>query len=139
MSRVRSDIPIYAFTRQLGGPLSRVTLYPRIYPVAYDVTDKDREAFYFSSFRYLPDPVLQQVQDDTASQLAAMQDAIYLNAKLFQRVSKIYAERHTLHLTPEGLRLVEYDYQEFFGAFLGRRTSPTPTKQQYENCNQVRT
>jgi pyruvate kinase len=54
MSRVRSDIPIYAFTRQ-EVTRSRVTLYRGVYPVAYDVTDKDREAFYFSIFRQLLD------------------------------------------------------------------------------------
>src|SRR6202790_5229293 len=52
MSRVRSDIPIYAFTRQ-ESTRSRVTLYRGVYPVAYDVTDKDREVFYFSIFRNL--------------------------------------------------------------------------------------
>ncbi|MGC9157562.1 MAG: peptidyl-dipeptidase Dcp [Terracidiphilus sp.] len=59
------------------------------------------------------DPVLQKVQDEEAPKLAAMQDSIYLNPKLFARVSKIYEERHSLHLAPESLRLVEYDYQEF--------------------------
>ena len=54
MSRVRSDIPIYAFTRQ-EVTRGRVTLYRGVYPVAYDVTDKDREAFYFSIFRLLLD------------------------------------------------------------------------------------
>jgi pyruvate kinase len=54
MSRVRSDIPIYAFTRH-EATRSRVTLYRGVYPVAYDVTDKDREAFYFSIFRHLLD------------------------------------------------------------------------------------
>jgi pyruvate kinase len=54
MSRVRSDIPIYAFTRH-ENTRCRVTLYRGVYPVAYDVTDKDREAFYFSIFRLLLD------------------------------------------------------------------------------------
>ncbi len=54
MSRVRSDIPIYAFTRQ-ESTLSRVTLYRGVYPVAYDAVDKDREAFYFSIFHQLLD------------------------------------------------------------------------------------
>jgi peptidyl-dipeptidase Dcp len=58
-------------------------------------------------------PVLQKVQDTEAPKLAALQDAMYLNPKLFQRVSKIYDERHSLHLDPEALRLVEYDYQQF--------------------------
>jgi len=54
MSRVRSDIPIYAFSRQEIAR-SRVTLYRGVYPVAYDVTDKDREVFYLSIFRQLLD------------------------------------------------------------------------------------
>ena len=68
-------------------------------------------------------PVLQAVQDAEAPKLAAMQDAIYLNAKLFQRVSKIYEERESLHLDAESLRLVEYQYQEFVLA--GARLSDT--------------
>ena len=35
MSRVRSDIPIYAFTRQ-EMTRARVTLYRGVYPVAYE-------------------------------------------------------------------------------------------------------
>jgi pyruvate kinase len=62
MSRVRSDIPIYAFTRQ-EATRSRVTLYRGVYPVAYDVTDKDLEAFYFSIFRHLLDLKLVQEGD----------------------------------------------------------------------------
>ena len=54
MSRVRSDIPIYAFTRQ-ASTLCRVTLYRGVYPVAYDVThaDPDPNAFYYSVFNQL--------------------------------------------------------------------------------------
>ncbi len=54
MSRVRSDIPIYALTRQ-AATRSRVTLYRGVYPVAYDVTDENRDAHYFSIFRQLLD------------------------------------------------------------------------------------
>ena len=56
---------------------------------------------------------LQKVQDAVSPKLAAMQDAIYLNPKLFARVEKIYNDRHSLNLDAESLRLVEYDYQEF--------------------------
>ena len=59
------------------------------------------------------DPELQKVQAFEAPRLAATQDAIYLNAKLFARVKKVYEERASLHLDPESLRLVEYDYKEF--------------------------
>jgi pyruvate kinase len=54
MSRVRSDIPIYALTRQ-AATRSRVTLYRGVYPVAYDVKDENRDAHYFSIFRQLLD------------------------------------------------------------------------------------
>ena len=54
MSRIRSDIPIYAFTRH-ETTRGRVTLYRGVYPVAYDVTVKDPEALYFSIFRSLLD------------------------------------------------------------------------------------
>jgi pyruvate kinase len=60
MSRVRSDIPIYAFTRQ-EATRSRVTLYRGVYPVAYDDNEKEREAFYFSIFHHLLD--LKLVKD----------------------------------------------------------------------------
>ena len=45
-----------------------------------------------------------------------MQDAMYLNAKLFKRVSKVYEERASLNLDAESLRLVEYDYEQFVHA-----------------------
>jgi pyruvate kinase len=51
MSRVRSDIPIYAFTRH-ENTRRRVTLYRGVYPVAYDVEDRG-EAIYYSIFRLL--------------------------------------------------------------------------------------
>ncbi len=82
-------------------------------------------------------PVLQAVQDAEAPKLAAMQDAIYLNAKLFQRVSKIYEERHSLHLDAESLRLVEYRYQEFVlaGALLSDTDKAALKKLNEEEAN----
>ena len=59
---------------------------------------------------------LQRVQQYEAPRLAALQDAIYLNAKLFARVNAIYAKRNSLHLDRESLRLVEFDYQQFVKA-----------------------
>ncbi|HST77548.1 MAG TPA: M3 family metallopeptidase, partial [Verrucomicrobiae bacterium] len=61
-------------------------------------------------------PTLQQVRQTEAPKLAAHQDAIYLDAKLFHRVEAVYKQRHSLKLTPEQLRLVEHDYQEFVHA-----------------------
>ena len=59
---------------------------------------------------------LQKVQADEAPRLAAHTDAIYLNARLFARVKAIYDQRASLHLDPEALRLLEYDYQQFVKA-----------------------
>ena len=59
---------------------------------------------------------LQKVQEYEAPRLAAHSDAIFLNAKLFARVKTIYEGRNSLHLDPESLRLVEYDYQQFVKA-----------------------
>jgi len=58
-------------------------------------------------------PVLERLQEIEAPKLAAHQDAIYLDAKLFQRFSKLYKERASLKLDPESLRLMEYYYQQF--------------------------
>ena len=62
------------------------------------------------------DEELQKVQEYEAPRLAAHQDAIYLNAKLFARVKAIYEKRASLGLDAESLRLVGYDYQQFVKA-----------------------
>ncbi|MGD0345626.1 MAG: peptidyl-dipeptidase Dcp [Terracidiphilus sp.] len=59
---------------------------------------------------------LQKVQEYEAPRLAAHEDAIFLNSKLFARVKAVYDQRASLHLDPESLRLVEYDYQQFVKA-----------------------
>jgi peptidyl-dipeptidase Dcp len=59
------------------------------------------------------DDTLQKVQEEEAPKLAAHQDALYLDGKLFDRVQKVYDERATLKLDPESLRLVEVTYRQF--------------------------
>ena len=61
-------------------------------------------------------PALERLQEIEAPKLAAHQDAIYLNAKLFQRFATIYKERDSLKLDAESVRLVEYYYQQFLMA-----------------------
>jgi len=58
-------------------------------------------------------PALQQVQQDVAPKLASLQDAIFLNGKLFSRVEAIYRQRDALKLDPESSRLIEYYYLRF--------------------------
>ncbi|TAL93094.1 MAG: peptidyl-dipeptidase Dcp [Rhodanobacter sp.] len=62
------------------------------------------------------DPTLQKAQQEEAPRLAAHQDAIYLNDKLFKRVEAIYNRRDTLKLDPESARLVEVVYKNFVHA-----------------------
>ena len=57
--------------------------------------------------------VLQKAKTALAPQLAAHQDAILLNKKLFERVAAIYRRRASLKLDPESLRLVEREYDQF--------------------------
>jgi len=62
------------------------------------------------------DPTLQQVQEKIAPQLAAANDAIFLNSRLFKRVQAIYKERDRLKLSPESQRLIWYYHQQFVHA-----------------------
>ncbi len=62
------------------------------------------------------DPTLQQVQEKIAPQLAAANDAIFLNSRLFKRVQAIYKERDRLKLSPESRRLIWYYHQQFVHA-----------------------
>ncbi|MGA9529636.1 MAG: peptidyl-dipeptidase Dcp [Terriglobales bacterium] len=61
-------------------------------------------------------PELQKVQEIEAPKLAAHQDAIFLDSKLFQRVNTIYQQRKSLKLDAEALRLVEFYYDQFLHA-----------------------
>ena len=56
---------------------------------------------------------LQTLQQEIAPKLAAHQDAIYLNAKLFRRIEAIYNNRTLVKRDAESNRLVEYIYQQF--------------------------
>jgi peptidyl-dipeptidase Dcp len=61
-------------------------------------------------------PALQQAQEDLAPKLAAHQDSIYLNDKLFQRFDTVFQKRASLKLDAEGLRLVEVQHANFVRA-----------------------
>ncbi len=56
---------------------------------------------------------LQKIQEEVAPKLAANQDAIYLNSKLFKRIETIYNNRAKLKVDAESKRLIEYVYQQF--------------------------
>jgi pyruvate kinase len=52
MTRIRSDIPIYAFTRH-EATLRRVSLYRGVHPVLFDVTDPHSDDLYHDIFQRL--------------------------------------------------------------------------------------
>ena len=58
-------------------------------------------------------PELQKVQEFEAMRLAAHQDAIFLDSKLFQRVATLYQKRDSLKLDAESMRLLEFQYKQF--------------------------
>lgn len=59
---------------------------------------------------------LDAVQTAVAPQLAAMNDAIYLNDELFQRVKAVYDNRAAMTLMPEDAMLLETTYETFVHA-----------------------
>ena len=62
------------------------------------------------------DSVLQKVQEDVAPEMAATQDAIHLNSRLFKRVEAIYNDSINSKLDAESNRLVKFYYQQFVQA-----------------------
>lgn len=62
------------------------------------------------------DSVLQSLSEQIAPRLAAQQDAIFLNEKLFTRVKSLYDKRETLNLDKESSRLLAYYYDRFVRA-----------------------
>ena len=71
---------------------------------------------FFALAQANTDNTLQKVEETEAPRLAAEQDAINLNAKLFARVKAVYDTRDSLHLSPEALQLVKVYYHQFIHA-----------------------
>jgi peptidyl-dipeptidase Dcp len=59
---------------------------------------------------------LQAIERDIAPKLAKHQSALFLNRKLFLRISDLYERRHDLGLDAEALRLLERTYKGFVRA-----------------------
>jgi len=62
------------------------------------------------------DDALDKVQATVAPELAAHQDAIYLNPKLWARVKAVYEQRDSLKLDPESLQLLNIYHLNFVRA-----------------------
>jgi peptidyl-dipeptidase Dcp len=61
-------------------------------------------------------PTVEQIQQDLAPKFSAHEDAIFLDARLFQRIEAIYAQRESLQLDPESDRLLDIYYKRFVHA-----------------------
>lgn len=61
-------------------------------------------------------PTLQNVRTIEAPKLAANDDFIFLNTRLFERISTIYKQRASLNLDAESLRLLDRYYEQFVHA-----------------------
>ncbi len=61
-------------------------------------------------------PALQKIETELAPKLAAHNDAIHLNSKLFARVQDLYSSREKLGLDPEAGYLLERYYKDFVRA-----------------------
>jgi peptidyl-dipeptidase Dcp len=61
-------------------------------------------------------PVLQSAKSALAPKLAAHEDAVHLDKKLFERIAAVYKQRATLKLDAQSMRLVEVTYDEFVHA-----------------------
>lgn len=69
---------------------------------------------FFNLTESTTNDTIQALQADVAPKLAAHQDDILLNGRLFARVEAVYAERETLD--PESKRLVERYFDQFVRA-----------------------
>ncbi|MCP5412350.1 MAG: M3 family metallopeptidase [Alphaproteobacteria bacterium] len=68
---------------------------------------------FFALVQANTNPTLDKVQTEEAPRIAAHQDAIFLNAKLFQRVKTLYEKRDSLGLDPEALQVLKLYYDQF--------------------------
>jgi len=62
MSRIRADIPIYAFTRH-EATRRRVTMYRGVYPIEFNTTNTSAEVIYPAIFKVLLERKLVEVGD----------------------------------------------------------------------------
>ena len=62
------------------------------------------------------DSVLQKLSEEIAPKLAAQQDAVFLNKKLYEKVKTLFQKKDELKLDKESARLLEYYNIQFIRA-----------------------
>lgn len=73
-------------------------------------------ALFFNQIGTNTNPALEALSAKLAPQLAAHQDFISLNARLFKRISSVMAQKQKLSLDPESARLLDRYYTDFVRA-----------------------
>ena len=73
-------------------------------------------AIFFNLSASHTSPEIQEIERVMAPRLAAHSAALFLNGPLFQRIEKIYADRNSLGLDAESIRLVERYHLDFVRA-----------------------
>jgi len=68
---------------------------------------------FFNVVQSNTNDTLQKVRAEIAPKLSAHNDAIYLNAPLFQRIKTLYDQREKLNLDTQSKRLLERYYENF--------------------------
>ncbi|MGZ6987844.1 MAG: M3 family metallopeptidase [Thermoanaerobaculia bacterium] len=71
---------------------------------------------FFNLAQSNTDDAMQKIRAEEAPKLAAHQDAIYLNAKLYARVKALYEKRDALSLDPESRYLLQRTHLNFVRA-----------------------
>jgi peptidyl-dipeptidase Dcp len=71
------------------------------------------ESVFYNLASSQTSPELQAVQREMAAPLSAHYSAVFMHAGLFQRVDALHAQRESLALTPEQLRLLERTHLDF--------------------------
>ncbi|MGH9441498.1 MAG: M3 family metallopeptidase [Thermoanaerobaculia bacterium] len=92
---------------------------------------------FFNLAQSNTDEAMQKVRAEEAPKLAAHQDAIFLNAKLYARVKALYDERSSLGLDPESAYLLERYHRQFVraGAELSEENKAKLRKLNEEEAN----
>jgi peptidyl-dipeptidase Dcp len=71
------------------------------------------ESVFYNLTSSQTSPELQAVQREMAAPLSAHYSAVFMHAGLFKRVDALHAQRESLALTPEQLRLLERTHLDF--------------------------
>lgn len=100
----------------------------------YSGSQLNKVAYVYSNFNSaLITPEIEELALEMSPRLSAHSDDIFLNAGLFERVSKVHAQKDQLGLNPEQLQLLDKTYKAFIrsGAAI-----PAEKQERFREINQ---